>query len=102
MNLTSQEYANLSSHVYTVGIRPGVRTSGDEEVIPINGLPYKILEHYDNPRTGYQGTIYQRADTSEITVVYRGTEVDEGLGPLLKDGAIADGRMVMILTQIFN
>lgn len=95
MSLASQQYANLSSHVYKTGIRPGVRASGDEEVIPINGLPYKILEHYDNPRTGYQGTIYQRVDTGAITVAHRGTEVDGGLGPLLKDGAIADGRMVI-------
>ena len=95
MSLTSQQYANLSSHVYETGIQSGVRASEDEEVISINGLPYKILEHYDNPRTGYQGTIYQRADTGEITVAHRGTEVDEGLGPLFKDGAIADGRMVI-------
>lgn len=92
---TSQQYADLSSHVYDPTIRPGVRPPGREETVDINGVQYKILEHYDNPRTNYQGTIYHRVDTGEIVVAHRGTEVDQGLGPLLKDAAITDGQMVL-------
>lgn len=94
MSLTHQQYADLSSDAYE-NYRAGVRKASERDEIELNGTTYKILEHYDNPRTGYQGTIYQRADTGEITVAHRGTEVDGGLGPLLKDGAIADGRMVI-------
>ena len=85
MSLSSQQYANLASDSY----------EARRKEVTIEGVKYNILEHYDNPRTGYQGTIYQRADTGEITVAHRGTEVDKGLGPLFKDGAIADGRMVI-------
>lgn len=46
----------------------------------------------DNPRTGYQGTIYQRRDTGEIVVAHRGTEFDR---EAFKDGALADGGMVL-------
>ncbi|WP_157559303.1 lipase [Hydrogenophaga crassostreae] len=59
--------------------------------MPIGQHRYKILDHADNPRTGYQGTIYQRVDTGEIIVAHRGTEFDR---EALKDGLLADGGMV--------
>ena len=73
MSLTHQQYADLSSDAYE-NYRAGVRKASERDEIELNGTTYKILEHYDNPRTGYQGTIYQRADTGEITVAHRGTE----------------------------
>src|SRR3546814_4467037 len=41
--------------------------------------------------SGYQGTIYQRADTDQIVVAHRGTEFDR---EPLRDGVFADGGMV--------
>ena len=49
-----------------------------------------MLAHVDRP-SGYQGTIYQRADTGDIVVAHRGTEF--GREPI-KDGLLADGGMV--------
>ena len=94
MSLQSQQYADLSDDAYN-NYRRGVRAPGDEEKISIDGVSYKILEHYSNPRTGYQGTIYQHVASGEITVAHRGTEVTAGLGPLLQDAAIVDGSMVL-------
>lgn len=95
MNPDSQRYADLSDHVYDTTIRPGVRTAEKIEEIAVNGVRYNILEHYSNPRSGYQGTIYQHVASGEITVAHRGTEVTAGLGPLLQDAAIVDGSMVL-------
>jgi hypothetical protein len=50
-----------------------------------------VLEHYDNPETGYQGTLYQRVDTGEIVIAHRGTE----FGREAKQDGLADGSMVM-------
>src|SRR3546814_12247281 len=41
--------------------------------------------------SGYQGTIYQLADTDQIVVAHRGTEFDR---EPLRDGVFADGGMV--------
>ncbi len=35
------------------------------ELVTINGHEYKILDHVNNRLNGYQGTVYQRADTNE-------------------------------------
>ncbi|GAB3371630.1 hypothetical protein GCM10027431_20860 [Lysobacter rhizosphaerae] len=88
MSLTSQQYAGLAKDAYKdrpAGIRPPNNSKG----VPIEGITYKILEHFDNPRTGYQGTMYQRVDTGDIVVAHRGTE------QMLQDGALADGGMVL-------
>jgi hypothetical protein len=88
MSLSHQQYADLASDAYNY-YPPGVRKPGEEEKIPINGVTYKILEHVDNPRNGYQGTTYQRMDTGDIVVAHRGTE------QIARDGAYADGSMVL-------
>src|SRR5690606_29187926 len=44
-----------------------------------------------NPRTGYQGTVYQQVDTGAIVVAHRGTEFDR---EALRDG-LADAGMVV-------
>ncbi|QDH71912.1 hypothetical protein FKV23_15490 [Lysobacter alkalisoli] len=61
------------------------------EVIEIEGTRYKVVDHVDNPRNGYQGTIYQRVDTGEIVVAHRGTEFDR---EALRDG-LTDAGMVL-------
>ena len=87
MRMTSQDYADLAIDSYI----SRTATRGDDTV-SIGQHKYKILDHHDNPRTGYQGTIYQRADTREIVVAHRGTEFDR---EAFKDGVRADGGMVL-------
>lgn len=92
MTINSQQYANLADHSYgrnqdgtQVDLKSLVGKSVD-----IEGVQYTVLAHADRP-SGYQGTIYQRADTSDIVVAHRGTEF--GREPI-KDGLLADGGMV--------
>lgn len=87
MTIPSQEYAGLANDVYQ-DRRVGVRGPNEEERVTLNGVDYRIREHVDNARNGYQGTIYQRVDSGEIVVAHRGTE------QIWKDGVIADGAMV--------
>lgn len=86
MSMASQQYASLANASYKDQFPRS-------DPYPIGGVSYKVLEHHNNPRTGYQGTVYQRVDTGEIIVAHRGTETEEGLGQLLKDGLV-DGVMV--------
>lgn len=91
MSVSSQQYADLSRNAYTsypVGSHPkdgGLKVAAD-------GVQYVVRAHVDNPRTGYQGTIYQREDTGEIVVAHRGTEFDR---EAFKDGVLADAGMVL-------
>ncbi|QCB47452.1 hypothetical protein [Hydrogenophaga sp. PAMC20947] len=87
MRMTSQDYADLAIDSY----RSRSPTRGDDTET-IGEHQYKVLYHQDNPKTGYQGTIYQRVDTREIIVAHRGTEFDR---EALKDGVLADGGMVL-------
>ena len=53
----TRTYAALAADAYEDrGV--GVNLPQHEKPVPLNGVNYKILEHADNPRTGYQGTIY--------------------------------------------
>ncbi len=94
MSLNHQQYADLASDAYK-DYAPGVRKQGEEEKALINGVTYKILEHYSNPRNGYQGTIYQRMDTGEMVVAHRGTEVDKGVKAIVQDALYTDGSMAL-------
>ncbi|MBL8261446.1 MAG: hypothetical protein JNM58_03400 [Xanthomonadaceae bacterium] len=89
MPLTSQQYADLAAFSYKEGYPIGVRRPGQEEHVPIGGITYKILEHVDNARNGYQGFMLQRTDTGQIVVAHRGTE------QIFKDGMVVDGAMVL-------
>ncbi|WP_454831802.1 lipase family protein [Pseudoxanthomonas wuyuanensis] len=62
------------------------------EHIRLESVTFTVLEHMARP-SGYHGTIYQRVDTGEIVVVHRGTGPDQGLGQILRDGALTDGAM---------
>ena len=64
MSMSSQDYADLALDSYA----GRAVTRRVEKPETIGGHKYKILDHYDKPRTGYQGTIYQRVDTNEIIV----------------------------------
>ncbi|WAC61697.1 lipase [Pseudoxanthomonas sp. SL93] len=91
MTISSRLYAGISESSYDKQRLPGIRLGGEEEEVILDGVKFKVLEHYDNPKTGYQGTIYQRADTGEIVVAHRGTEFDREP----KQDGVADGAMVM-------
>ncbi len=87
MSLSSQRYADLMADSYMDPVRGA---DGRYENIVRHGVTYKVLEHVDRAN-GYQGTIYQRADTGDIVVAHRGTEFDR---QPLQDGGLADGGMV--------
>ena len=88
MTITSQDYAALADDAYQ-DRAVGRREPGQEEKVYLNGQQYKVLEHVDDRRTGYQGTVYQRVNTQEIIVSHRGTE------ELIKDGVVTDASMVL-------
>ncbi len=88
MTITSQDYAALADDAYQ-DRAVGRREPGQEEKVYLNGQQYKVLEHVDDRRTGYQGTVYQRVNTQEIIVSHRGTE------ELIKDGIVTDASMVL-------
>ncbi|TXI46374.1 MAG: lipase [Lysobacter sp.] len=94
MSLTHQQYADLSGDSY-VNHKPGARAPGAQDLVTINGVAYNIVEHYSNPRNGYKGTIYQRADTGDIVVAHRGTEVDQGVKAIVQDAVYTDGSMAL-------
>lgn len=93
MTVPSQDYAALSDDAYK-DRAVGRRAPGEEEAVTLNGHQYKVLEHVDNPRNGYQGTVYQRVDTKEIVVSHRGTE------QFLLDAVVTDGAMVTARTNL--
>lgn len=69
MKPTSQQYAVLSNDGY-VDREVGVRRPGGRERLDVGGATYEVLEHVNNRRTGYQGTIYQRVgvETSSLRI----------------------------------
>jgi hypothetical protein len=87
MTLSRQQYADLMMDSYNDPVRQASGQYGD---VARHGITYKVLEHADRA-SGYQGTIYQRADTGEIVVAHRGTEFDR---QPLRDGGLVDGGMV--------
>lgn len=91
MSVSSQDYANLADDVYKPQ-QPGVFLNRDTAPkTTVGGIQYLIRAHVDNPKTGYQGTVYQRVDTGEMVVAHRGTEFDR---EAFKDGVLADAGMV--------
>ncbi|WP_208543188.1 lipase family protein [Marilutibacter alkalisoli] len=91
MKPTSQQYADLADHCYDRDGNLAQLASAKEEV-EIGGVTYKVVDHLDNPRTGYQGTIYQQVDSGAIVVAHRGTEPDRDF---VKDIIAADAGMVL-------
>jgi hypothetical protein len=93
MSISSQQYADLSFRVYrSTPARSYARADDSAPSVESGDVKFYIRAHVDNPKTGYQGTIYQRRDTGELVVAHRGTEFDR---EAFKDGALADGGMVL-------
>jgi hypothetical protein len=90
--MESQGYAELAEHSYD---RKGEMRDLVNKEVTLEGVAYKVLAYVDNPASGYQGTIYQRVDTSEIIVAHRGTEFErERWNDLVRtDGAMVLGRV---------
>lgn len=87
MSMNSQDYADLAQDAYNTP----EKENGKYKPVTIGQHKYVVLDHHDNAKTGYQGTIYQRVDTEEIVVAHRGTEFDR---EAFRDGLQADGGMV--------
>lgn len=86
MTLSTEDYALLARDVY--------RDRSPRENVELGGVKYRVLDHVDNPQTGYQGTAYQRLDTGEVVIAHRGTEFDR---EPVHDGGVDAG---MVLTGL--
>jgi triacylglycerol lipase len=67
--LTKQQYADLAKDAYEERV-----VTTDDKGISIGGNRYKVLAVHNNPKTDYQGAVYQDIRTKEIIVAHRGTE----------------------------
>jgi hypothetical protein len=72
MSIDANEYARLSSDSYN----DRYQEKNSNKTVPIGGIDYKILDVANDPKTGYQGTAYQRVDTGEVIIAHRGTDPD--------------------------
>ncbi len=90
MRVGSKQYAELSDHCYDAANRLAVLARA-REVVVIGGVRYRVLEHVDNPSSGYQGTIYQEVEKGSVVVAHRGTEPGR---EFLQDVVKADAGMV--------
>jgi hypothetical protein len=93
MSISASHYALLSRDAYN-DHKVGRFAENAGPLVDIDGAFYYVREHISNPRNGYQGTIYQNEKTGEFVVAHRGTEMDKGFDPLLKDALYTDGQMV--------
>ncbi|KQU84853.1 hypothetical protein ASC78_10200 [Variovorax sp. Root318D1] len=66
MTITSTDYALLAQDSYTDHER--------KKKVVLGNVTYRVEDHADNPRTGFQATAYRRVDTGEVVIAFRGTE----------------------------
>ncbi|CAN7174914.1 lipase [Pseudoxanthomonas sp. LjRoot143] len=93
MGLTPQQYAHLADHSYDRGGQMHDLLNKD---VVVGGERYRVVDYVDNPRTGYQGTIYQHEGSGAVVVAHRGTEFGR---EAFRDGVIADAGMVFTRTN---
>lgn len=86
MTLRSTDYALLAQDAYN-------DPRFDKRTI-LDGVEYQAFDSMNNPATGFQATAYERVDTGEIIIAYRGTEFDR---EPIQDGGVDAG---MVLTGI--
>ena len=72
MSIDANEYARLSNDSYN----DRSQEKNSNKTVSIGGIDYKILDVTNDPKTGYQGSAYQRMDTGEVVIAHRGTEPD--------------------------
>lgn len=83
MTFKSTDYALLAQDAYNDPVL-------DKSTI-LDGVEYKAIDTMNNPRSGFQATAYERVDTGEIVIAYRGTEFDR---EPVQDGGV-DAAMVL-------
>ena len=71
MTINSTAYALLAKDSYS-----DPDPDPKKREITLGGVKYKIVDHEDNSTTGFQATAYQRVDTGEVVIAFRGTEFD--------------------------
>ena len=81
MTISDTDYALLAQDSY--------KTRENNTKVELGGVDYRVMDHMNDPVTGYQGTAYQRVDTGEVVIAHRGTE------QIIQDGVITDGGMVL-------
>lgn len=68
MTINSMDYALLAQDSY--------KDREPKKEFVLGGVNYRTLDHADSPITGFQATAYQRVDTGEVVIAFRGTEFD--------------------------
>lgn len=86
MSIKSTDYALLAEDSYH---DPDLKKD-----VQLGGVTYRAIDTMDNPKTGFQATAYQRVDTHEIVIAYRGTEFNR---EPVHDGGVDAG---MVLTGV--
>ncbi|MDM0090463.1 MULTISPECIES: XVIPCD domain-containing protein [unclassified Variovorax] len=81
MTITSTDYALLAQDSYK---DRKLQARG----VTLGDVAYQLLDHADNPSTGFQATAYWRIDTGEVIIAFRGTEF--GREPV-QDGLVDAG-----------
>ncbi|UPG95804.1 XVIPCD domain-containing protein [Luteibacter aegosomatissinici] len=84
MTFRSTDYALLAQESY--------HDSQVDADVKLDGVAYKVFATTDDPLTGFQATAYQRQDTGEVVIAYRGTEFDR---QPVRDGGV-DAGMVLL------
>jgi hypothetical protein len=83
MTLRSTDYALLAQDAYN-------DPKFDKRTI-LDGVEYQAFDRMNDPRNGFQATAYERVDTGEIVIAYRGTEFKR---EPIQDGGV-DAGMVL-------
>lgn len=83
MTMGSLDYALLAKDSY--------HASQLDKDIEFRGVHYQAIDYADDALTGFQATAYQRTDTHEIIIAFRGTEFDR---QPVRDGGV-DAGMVL-------
>ena len=83
MTITAKDYALLSRDAYN--------DREKNKTVVLGGITYTVIDNYSDPISGYQATAYQRADTHEVVIANRGTEMNWGGG--VQDVAIDLGML---------
>ena len=81
MTFRSTDYALLAEDSYK-------DRKLDEDDVVLGNVAYRVADHADNPRTGFQATAYRRVDTGEVVIAFRGTEFDH---EPVQDGVVDAG-----------
>lgn len=86
MTMGTEDYAVLAKDTYH---KPEI-----DKDIELHGVHYQAIDYMDDPITGFQATAYQRMDTQEVVIAFRGTEFDR---QPIRDGGVDVG---MVLTGV--